>query len=453
MPGIDSEKNFRLLRERVLAAQEGDGKRYWRSLEELADTPEFQEFMLREYPQQAEIWDDAVERRTFLKLMGASLALAGLSGCVVQPPERIVPYVKQPEEEIPGKALFFATAMTMGGVGTGLLVKSNEGRPTKIEGNELHPDSRGATDIFSQASILTLYDPDRSQTPIFREETRPWTAFLGEVRQALDQEQKPKGGAGLRFLTETVVSPTLVSQMKAILGEFPAAKWHQYEPAARNNVFNGALMAFGAPVNILYNFAAADRVFSIDSDFLACAPGNIRNARDFAARRRDTANMNRLYVIETTPTNTGAKADHRLALRPSEIENFVRAVAAGVGANTGSNQVSVGSHAKWITALVNDLKQSAGKSIVIVGDEQPAVIHALAHAMNAALGNVGKTISYTDPVEANPIDQIQSLRELVGDINNGLVDMLVMVGGNPVYNTPADLNFNKTLLDKVKLRI
>src|SRR5947209_5665464 len=145
MPSTDREKNFRILRDRVLASQD-DGRRYWRSLEELADTPEFQEFMLREYPQQAEFWDDAVERRTFLKLMGASLALAGLSGCVYQPPESIVPYVKQPEEEIPGKALFFATAMTLGGVGTGLLVKSNEGRPTKIEGNELHPDSQGATD-------------------------------------------------------------------------------------------------------------------------------------------------------------------------------------------------------------------------------------------------------------------------------------------------------------------
>jgi len=453
MPSTDREKNFRLLKDRVLAGQEGDGKRYWRSLEEMADTPEFQEFMLREYPQQAEVWDDPVERRTFLKLMGASLALAGLSGCVAQPPESIVPYVRQPEEEVPGKALFFATAMTMCGVGTGLLVKSNEGRPTKIEGNELHPDSQGATDIFSQASILTLYDPDRSQTPIFREETRPWSAFLGEVRETLDREQRLKQGAGLRFLTETIVSPTLAAQMKAILADFPAAKWHQYEPAARHSAFNGAMTAFGAPVNVMYNFAVADRVFSIDSDFLACGPGNIRNARDFAKKRRDIAAMNRLYVIETTPTNTGAKADHRLAIRPSEIENFVRAVATGVGVNTGGNQGSVGSHGKWITALVNDLKQSAGKSIVIAGDEQPPAIHALAHAMNAALGNAGKTVAYTDPVEANAIDQIQSLRELVGDINNGIVDMLVMVGGNPVYNAPADLSFNKALLDKVKLRI
>src|SRR5918912_2961826 len=185
---------------RRLAAKQG--KEYWRSLEELAATEEFEEFLHREFPRQAGEWDDAVGRRNFLKVMAASLALAGLSGCVYQPPEKIVPYVKQPEEEIPGKALFFATAMTMCGVSTGLLVKSNEGRPTKIEGNELHPDSRGATDVFSQASILTLYDPDRSQTPIWREETRPWTAFMGELRQTLDREQRPKQGAGLRFLTE-----------------------------------------------------------------------------------------------------------------------------------------------------------------------------------------------------------------------------------------------------------
>ena len=192
-------------------------KKFWRSVEELADAPEFREFVEREYPQHAENWDDPVERRTFLKLMGASLALAGLSGCVFQPSEKIVPYVKQPELGTPGKALFFATALSLGGVATPLLARSNEGRPTKLEGNPDHPNSRNAdpadrgssaTDIFSQASILSLYDPDRSQTPLFRDETRPWTTFVGEIRTALD-EQRPKQGAGLRFLTETITSPTL----------------------------------------------------------------------------------------------------------------------------------------------------------------------------------------------------------------------------------------------------
>src|SRR6266852_6079061 len=247
----DRHINFKLLRDRILSeppavagglspsdqppATAGgtdltrSGKTYWRSLEELADSPVFEEFVQREFPQQAEEWNDPVERRTFLKLMGASLALAGLSGCVIQPPEKIVPYVKQPEEEVPGKGLYFATAFSLGGIATPVLVRSNEGRPTKIEGNPDHPNNRNsdpndrgssATDIFSQASILTLYDPDRSQTPLYRGETRPWTTFVAEIRGAIEKENdglKAKKGAGLRFLTETITSPTLAVQMKSIL--------------------------------------------------------------------------------------------------------------------------------------------------------------------------------------------------------------------------------------------
>ncbi len=251
----DRHINFKLMREWILTHQDKgetrdnaiptpmpadatasgvtlNGKKYWRSLEELADTPEFHEFVQREYPQHAEEWDDPIERRSFLKLMGASLALAGLSGCVYQPPEKIVPFVRQSEESIPGKALFFATAATVAGIATPLLIRSNEGRPTKAEGNPDHPYNRGAdandrgssaTDIFAQASILGLYDPERSDTVTYREEIRTWTTFLGEMRTALD-EQRPKQGAGLRFLTETITSPTIAAQLKEILTEFPQAK-------------------------------------------------------------------------------------------------------------------------------------------------------------------------------------------------------------------------------------
>ncbi len=234
MSESDRHINFKLMREHILSLQDGEsgrgGKKYWRSLEELADTPQFREFVTREFPQQAEEWDDPIERRTFIKLMGASLALAGLSGCVFQPAEKIVPNVKQPEDQVPGKALFFATAAPLFGAATPVLVRSNEGRPTKIEGNPDHPNNRpldfpaedpardprgsSATDIFTQASILSLYDPDRSQTLTYREDIRPWTAFVGEIRSALD-EQRPKQGAGIRFLTETIISPTLGAQMKA----------------------------------------------------------------------------------------------------------------------------------------------------------------------------------------------------------------------------------------------
>ena len=312
-----------------------NGKKFWRSLEELAGTPEFHEFVQREYPQHAEEWDDPIERRTFLKLMGASLALAGLSGCVYQPPEKIVPFVRQPEGSIPGKALFFATAATVCGIATPVLVRSNEGRPTKVEGNPDHPHNRSAdsndrgssaTDIFAQASILGLYDPERSDTVTYRDEIRTWTTFLGEMRTALD-EQRPKQGAGLRFLTETITSPTLAAQLKGLLTDFPQAKWHQYEPVNRDNVRAGAMLAFGEPVHTIYNFDQATRILSLDADFLSAMPGTLRYARQFAARRRVTEGkheMSRLYVVETTPTTTGASADHRWTVKPSALESLAR---------------------------------------------------------------------------------------------------------------------------------
>src|SRR5882724_8610554 len=332
----DRHINFKLLRDRILseppavAGGPNTGKAYWRSLEELADSPVFEEFVQREFPQAAEEWNDPVERRTFLKLMGASLALAGLSGCVIQPPEKVIPYVKQPEEETPGKGLFFATAYSLSGIATPLLVRSNEGRPTKIEGNPDHPSNPGcsSTDIFSQASLLTLYDPDRSQTPLNRDETRAWTSFVAEIRGLIEKEGdglKAKKGAGLRFLTETITSPSLAAQMKSVLTDFPEAKWHQYEPANRDNARAGAMMAFGQPVNTIYDFSKADRILSLGSDFLSAMPGTLRYARNFAAKRRisgDKAEMNRLYVVESTPTTTGANADHRISVRTSELETI-----------------------------------------------------------------------------------------------------------------------------------
>ncbi|MDX6530823.1 MAG: hypothetical protein QOH41_3113 [Blastocatellia bacterium] len=480
----DRHINFKLLRDRIMkseppavaggltandqppAAAGGSGKTYWRSLEELADSPLFEEFVQREFPQQAEEWNDPVERRTFLKLMGASLALAGLSGCVIQPPEKIIPYVKQPEEEVPGKGLYFATAFSLGGIATPLLARSNEGRPTKLEGNPDHPNNRNsdpndkgssATDIFSQASILTLYDPDRSQTPMYRGETRAWTTFVAEIRGAIEKENdgfKAKKGASLRFLTETITSPSLAAQMKSILTDFPEAKWHQYEPANRDNARAGAMMAFGQPVNTTYDFSKADRILSLGSDFLACQPGSLRYARDYAAKRRisgDKSEMSRLYVVETTPTTTGASADHRFSVKPSEMEGFAGAALAGhlaIKQGTAPSKIPINS----IVALSDDLAAFRGSSIVIVGDEQRPIIHALAHEMNLAWQNVGKTVFYTDPLEANSIDQTQSLRELVSDIDAGRVDTLIIIGGNPAYNTPVDLRLDLNRLSKVKLR-
>src|SRR6266850_5754063 len=471
----DRHINFKLLRDRILNAGSADGragsprgvvdssassgKQYWRSLEELADSPVFEEFVQREFPQAAEEWNDPFERRTFLKLMGASLALAGLSGCVIQPPEKIVPYAKQPEEEIPGKGLYFATAFSLSGIATPLLARSNEGRPTKLEGNPDHPNNRrsdpndkgsSATDIFSQASILTLYDPDRSQTPLYRGETRPWTQFVAEIRGLIERENdglKARKGAGLRFLTETITSPSLAAQLKQILTDFPEAKWHQYEPANRDNARAGAMMAFGQPVNTIYDFSKADRVLSLGSDFLAAMPGTLRYARDYAAKRRingEKTEMNRLYVIESTPTITGANADHRFSVKPSEM--------TGTASMMLDRMVRASESGDWIREIFSDLRTHPSASIVIVGDDHPPIVHALAHEMNAALANVGKTVFYTDPIEANSVDQTQSLRELVNDIDANKVDTLIIIGGNPAYNTPIDLRLDLNRLNKVKLR-
>jgi len=459
----DRHINFKLMRERILAEQSGQdvrmsGKSYWRSLEELSDSPEFREFVEREYPQHAEEWNDPVERRTFLKLMGASLALAGLSGCAFQPAEKVVPNVKESENRVPGKALFYATASSLGGIATPLLARSNEGRPTKLEGNPDHPNSRNAdpndrgssaTDIFSQASVLSLYDPDRSNVPLFREEARTWATFVGELRTALD-EQRPKQGAGIRFLTETITSPTLAAQLKGILTEFPQAKWHQYEPVNNDNARAGAISALGQPVNIIYDFSKADRILSLDADFLSAHPGTLKYARDFAARRRITEGrkeMCRLYVIETTPTTTGASADHHWAVKPSELFDAVNTLAIGVGSGWESHGTTTLS---GLDAVARDLQQHKGSSIVIAGREAPPLVHELAHAMNGALGNVGKTVFYTDPLEANSVDQKQSLAELLKDLDEGHVDLLVIVGGNPVYNTPADLKLNQERMFKTK---
>ncbi|MEO6391231.1 MAG: TAT-variant-translocated molybdopterin oxidoreductase, partial [Pyrinomonadaceae bacterium] len=334
MSSPDRHINFKLMRDRVLAGQDRSGKNFWRSLDELADSPEFNELVQREFPSQADELNSPVERRTFLKVMGASLALAGLSGCVYQPPEMIVPYVKQPEEIVPGKALYFATAMTLNGVAIGLLARSNEGRPTKIEGNPDHPGSLGATDVFAQAALLGMYDPDRSQMITYRAESSRWDKFIGEMRAALDA-QKDKQGDGIRFLTQTVTSPALAHQMIGILTEYPKAKWYQYDPANRDNVNQ----AFSAPVNIVYKFDQADRVVSLDCDFLANVGRNIRYSRDFMRRRRvefGKEEPNRLYVIESNSTMTGAKAEHRWAMKPSEVEGFARALAKGLGVDGGS---------------------------------------------------------------------------------------------------------------------
>jgi len=450
--GTTNERNdLEALRGRLEATR---GREYWRSLESLAETPEFKEFLHREFPQNASEWLDPVGRRSFLKLMGASLALAGVSACTRQPDEEIVPYVRQPEEEVPGKPLFFATAMPINGAGIGVLVESHEGRPTKIEGNPDHPSSRGATDLFAQASILGLYDPDRSRNITNLGDIRPFSAFTTALQDPL-KAQEARRGVGIRIVTETVASPTLGAQMREFLMRFPQAKWIQWEPAGRHNARAGSQLAFGEYVDAQYAIEKADVILSLDADFLCTGASGIRHSRAFASRRRlegDASQLHRLYAVESDPTNTGSRADHRLPLKASEIENFARAVASRVGVAGVGEATLPRAAMRWIDPLVSDLQGSRGRSLVIAGDGQPAIVHALAHAMNSALGNVGATVTYTQTAEVEPMDQRAALQTLVNDMNAGTVALLIVMGANPVYSAPVDLKFADAM-QKVALRV
>ncbi len=461
-PGKKLELN--LVREKIDQATAHDaaektGPEYWRSLEELAGSEEFQTALHREFPKGASEWVDSVSRRGFLKVMGASLGLAGMTGCVRLPLEPIVPYVRQPENVIPGRPMYYATAVTLGGYASPVLVESHLGRPTKIEGNDLHPASLGGTDIFTQASILGMYDPDRSQSVMSMGDQRSWQSFMSAIRGPLSA-QKSLQGAGIRILTPTISSPTLADQLRGFLKTYPQGKWHVYEPISRDNVLEGAKLAFGQPVETRYDFSKADVIVSLDADFLyAGFPGNTKYIRDFASRRNpDSGNMNRLYVIESTPTSTGAKADHRLPEKASDIGGVITDLQKILSLQSTSlytlTDDSPNHRVGFINALAADLRQVHGSSLVIAGDHQSPTIHALAHALNAQFGNVGKTVFYTDPVDANPINQSESLKELTADIQAGKVDLLIILGGNPAYDAPADLNFAELLKsNKVPLRV
>jgi MoCo/4Fe-4S cofactor protein with predicted Tat translocation signal len=426
------------------------GKEFWRSLEDLSRSDVFDEFVQSEFPQQALPLTKGVDRRNFMKLMGASMAMAGLTACRA-PEEKIVPYVRMPENLIPGKPLFFASAMSLGGYATGVLVESHMNRPTKIEGNPDHPSSSGASDAFMQASVLGMYDPDRSQVVRKLGETSTWSEFVGAVQPIL---AAAKGdGSGFRILTQTVTSPTLGDQLQKVVAAYPGAKWHQWEPVNRDNVREGSRLAFGSIANTVYHFDKAAVVVTLGADFLSDGPGHLRYARDFASRRKvrkgETKSMNRLYAIESGMTSTGSVADHRLAVRPSQIEGIGRAIAAGVGA--GAQGAST-EHAAFVAALVRDLQANRGNSIVVAGEEQPPVVHAIAHAINQALGNLGSTVSIMEPAEVQPVNQLESLRELVTDMKAGKVRWLFILGGNPVFDAPVDFGF-KEALEKVSFRV
>jgi MoCo/4Fe-4S cofactor protein with predicted Tat translocation signal len=430
------------------------GKTYWRSVDELADTPAFREMVEREFPAQAAEWIDPVSRRGFLKVMSASLALAGLSGCTKQPDEPIYPYVKEPEDLVLGRPVYFATAMPFNTGAVPLLVKTDAYRPIKVDGNPEHPVNRGSSDPLSQGSLLDLYDPDRSQRVINRGEVREFAAFLAAFRAMLS-DKKASGGTGLYILSDTVTSPSLAAQWKAAQQSFPNAKWVQWDPVNRDSAYSASKTAFGDYYDAQYRLQDADVIVSLDADFLSSIthPGFLRLAADYASRRKlldSSISMNRLYSVESAPSTTGFKAEHRLALKPSDIAPFAAALAAAVGSGGGSAQAPSGPGGKFLSAIAADLKANAGKCVVIPGEQQTPAVHLAAIAINQALGNVGKTVVYTETVNPMPSNQGQDLVSLVSDMQAGKVDWLVILNANPVYTAPVDLHFEEAL-NKVKV--
>jgi molybdopterin-containing oxidoreductase family iron-sulfur binding subunit len=420
------------------------GKRYWRSIDELAGTPEFEAAVEREFPSAAQEWVDPVSRRGFMKLMGASMALAGLAGCTKQPDEPIYAYVKQPEDLILGKPMYFASASPFVTGAVPVLVKTDQFRPIKVDGNPEHAYNLGSSDVFTQGSLLDLYDPDRSQHVTYMGEGREWAEFAQALR---DKAGESKDGTGVYFLSSTITSPTLARQWKAMQAAYPKAKLVQYDPAVAGTTLAGA-------TSIQYALADADVIVSLDADFLSGAafPGFHKLTREYAQRRKTPSNLNRLYTVESTPTTTGMKAEHRLGLRASEIPAFAAALAVAVGASgaQAANYSWTDEQQKFLAALAKDLKAHAGKSAVIAGIYQDPSVAELALAINTALGNVGKTVIVGDALNPLPSDQIGDLKALVADLNAGKVDWLVILNANPIYSAPADLEF-ATAFNKAKI--
>jgi molybdopterin-containing oxidoreductase family iron-sulfur binding subunit len=390
---------------------------------------------------------DGVSRRAFMQRMAASFALAGLAGagCTDRPNETIVPYVQAPEGVVPGKPLVFASAMNFNGYAKGVLVTSREGRPIKIEGNPDHPATLGAADVFMQASILDLYDPNRAQAPTRGGFGSEWTVFWQVFNKQL-AELKKTGGEGFRVLSGPITSPTLIAEIDAFSKQYPKAKWHVFDPVAKTNRTAGTVAAFGRPLNVTYDFSKAKTIVSLDNDFLFEESASVRYSRQFMDGRRvwkDRAkDMNRLYVAESSFTITGSMADHRLATRPSRVGQIAQALAAaigvgGAGAASGLDEKT----AKWIAAVADDLKASRGASLVIAGESQPAAVHALAFAINQALGSVGQTVTFTEAREYAAGDESRSLKTLTDDINANKVGTLLILSENPAFNAPADIKF------------
>jgi len=400
--------------------------------------------------------DDAgrVTRRDFLRVLGAGAAVAGLGACVEPPRERILPYTARPPEITPGIATFYATTMILGGFGTGLVVKSREGRPTKVEGNPHHPASLGAAGVFEQASVLELYDPDRVRIPRPREGVGGWDAFARDFA-LLPASGGTEQGRGLHFLMEPTASPLTNSLIERMRTLHPAVGFTFYSPLAFTGAMEGARHAFGRPLQPVYDLSRAAIIVSLDADVLDADPFCLRYARQFADGRRLRSRrdaMNRLYVAESAFSTTGGMADHRLPLRAGDVADLAKALLAATATPEEirpampllSQPTPDGPMASWVRAAAADLRAARGQSVIIAGAQQPAVVHAIANALNAILGNIGTTVRFIEPLLPTESPE-HALATLAAAIDAGAVDKLVILGGNPSGTAPADLRFGERI--------
>ncbi|MBN8689251.1 MAG: TAT-variant-translocated molybdopterin oxidoreductase [Armatimonadetes bacterium] len=424
------------------------GPEYWRSLEQVAETEEFNQWLEDEFPNRSSLM--SLDRRSLLKFMGASMALAGLTGCrsAFLPNARMVPYVNRPEEMVETDRLSFATTYTLSGISSGVVVESHAGRPTKIEGNPLHHASGGASSVLIQGSLLNLYDPDRSQAPRKEGLQAGWGEFFTEAREMLAPGGKCAGGKGVLVLTESVGSPFYQAAIDKFLAKYPQANWVSWEPINRDLVYKGTEIAFGKRLEPVYSVSGAKIVITVDADILGSGTDSMRFAKEWASTRNvdaDQNNMSRTYALECTPTVTGAVADHRMAVGTTEIEKFVRAIAGVVGVPVPPAEPSGELAAVWMQAISLDIQENPGKCVIIPGEFVSAEVQAMCHAINSKIGAVGKFVKLYSPAIAKAGDQGQGLSSAVGALNSGAVEMLLILGGNPAYSAPADLKFGDAL--------
>jgi len=421
---------------------------YWKSLNELAQNKEYENFVEREFPENATELTDGVSRKGFLRVMGASIALAGFAACR-RPVQKILPYSNQPEDIVPGIPLFYATAMPFQGSLTGLVVENHEGRPTKVEGNDLHPGSWGNTNAYHQATMLEMYDPDRSRTPLRNGEKASTSDFATFAQEYFADTNKR-----IAFISEANSSPSFTALKQNALSKFTNAKWVTYEPFGEDNAIEGNRIAFGSRLRTHYNYTNADVVVSLDDDFLAPThPNNVEYAKQVTGRRKVTStsdSMSRIYSIENGFTLTGSFADNRLRVKASEIEAFANALAAalstrvnGLNAFRGINNQFTGSD--FITALADDLASNAGKCAVSVGLDHSVYTHSVVTAINTSLNNTGSTVNYLQVPSFDNQNNSQAFADVVSEMKAGNFDAVVMIGTNPVYTTNADLDFASAL--------